>query len=87
MFSTVSKQLVALRSSLNDNQSVYRISEHQLPGTCWFLGAFYMWKRASGILLTFLNFFDTISSCRPLIGINLWEVFSHMKFKEGLTDE
>ena len=83
---TVSKLLVELRSSPNDNQTDISNIRTSNPGNLLVPGFFICKKRTLSFLLTFPPFFDTISSCRPPIGAILWEFF-YTEIKEGFMDE
>ena len=83
---TVSKLLVELRSSPNDNQTDISNIRTSDPGNLLLPGFFICKKRTLSFLLTFPPFFDTISSCRPPIGAILWEFF-YTEIKEGFMDE
>ena len=83
---TVSKLLVELLSSPNDNQTDISNIRTSDPGNLLVPGFFICKKRTLSFLLTFSPFFDTISSCRPPIGAILWEFF-YTEIKEGFMDE
>ena len=81
---TVSKLLVELRSSPNDNQTDISNIRTSDPGNLLVPGFFICKKRTLSFLLTFPPFFDTILSYGLPIGAILWEFFLHRNLRRVL---
>ena len=67
MFNTVSKQLVALRSSASDNQHFKLVQrDSKTPKSCGFSGFFYFTSSISHLLFQFVCFWQDLNCSDPV---------------------